>query len=69
MGRTTSSMDEEIECTLIKFTEDTKLERVADTVEECAAVQRDLDRLEGWVEKKPDGVQQGQVQSPTPGEE
>ena len=41
MGRTTSSMDEEIECTLIKFTEDTKLERVADTVEECAAVQRE----------------------------
>ena len=45
-----SDIDSGVECTLNKFADDSKLWGVVDTLEGWDAIQRNLDRLEQWVQ-------------------
>lgn len=54
--------DDGRECTLSKFTGDTKLGEVADTPEVCASIQRDFDRLEKFTDSNLTEFNKGKCQ-------
>ena len=48
-----NDLEKVMDCMFMKFPDDTKLEGAIDTREGRAAIQRDLDRLEEWVNRNP----------------
>jgi len=66
-----NNLDDGVECTLSKFAHDTKVGGVADRPEGLAAIQRDLNRLEKWVDRNITKFKKGKCkvlqQGTTPG--
>jgi len=52
LGPETSSLMIWTECIFSNFADDMKLGRVAHAPDECPAIERNLDRLENWMERK-----------------
>ncbi|KAK4831032.1 hypothetical protein QYF61_014920 [Mycteria americana] len=63
-----NDLGDETECTLSKFADDTNLGGVGDTSDGCAAIQRDLDSLEKWVNRIFMKFEKGNAKSCTWGE-
>lgn len=59
--------DYRAKCTLNKFANDKQLGGVTDMREHCAAIRRDLRRLEKWADRKEPHEIPKEVQSPVPG--
>jgi len=57
-------LDDGAECTLSDFADDTDLIGVTDTPEGCAAIQRDLHRLEKWADRNLKHVSKGKCKAP-----
>jgi len=64
-----NDLDEELECTLSKFADDTELGGVADTLTGCGCHSVRPGQAGELGAEEPDEVQQGQMQGPAPGEE
>ncbi|PKU44722.1 rna-directed dna polymerase from mobile element jockey-like [Limosa lapponica baueri] len=63
-----NDLDDEAECSLCKFVDDTKVGGLADTPEGNAAIQKNLSRLKKWAHESHE-VQQGELQCPAHREE
>ena len=60
-----NDLDEGVQGMIIKFADNTKLNKIANALEDRNKIQNDLDRMEDWAENNNE-IQQGLVQSASP---